>query len=475
MSDTIENMLEKEVRGTKTPDGVLSPSGTQTPEGIYTTSYSFKEIEAKVAEYLPNVSTALKISLAIATSGTRKNRVMLWLLLVGSPSSGKTDLVRLIKKSNSIYSLDNLTLNAFISGERPTDKQQVHDLLPKLNKKCLVVKDWTVVFSLDERMTKKIIGDMVGAYDKSLAKFSSRRGNVTYDSEFSHLGCITPATLNKHHNYLNMIGPRFLSYIIPDLTEEDEKKSFDAIFSNENRNEKEKLVTEMVSAYLDQLNLKDISDIKPFSEKVRNFLETASRFMAQARGIVITQAAKFINEDGQEVNYYEPLDIQIEQPWRAVQQLMILSKYLALVVEKDEVEDEELKIIKDIVMSSMPADRAQALRVLIKSPNSEITAKQLSDEVDKSSKTARRLLDELTFLGIVEKIKGTGTIASNYKIVDKYKSFITAYTGEFMSPYSNSGKATDGIVSTPEENKFINHVDSLEEGFEYEQTTIAEN
>lgn len=416
--------------GTETPHSIPGEvSGTEVPQYLYT----FQQVADAVEGYLPNVTRALQISLAIATSGTRKNRVMLWLLLVGSPSSGKTDLVRLFRECKDTYSLDNLTLNAFISGERPTEKQEVHDLLPKLDKKCLIVKDWTVVFSLDEKMTKKIIGDMVGAYDKSLSKFSSRRGNITYNSEFSHLGCITPATLNKHHNYLNMIGPRFLGYIIPELSKKDEEKSFTAIFSNDNRAQKEKNVTDIVSLYLSCLNQQDISSIKPLSSTVQDYLKTASRFMAKARGIVITQSSRFTNESGEEVSYYEPLDIQVEQPWRAVQQLMILSQYLALVAGKGEVGADELSVVKDIVMGSMPADRAQALRALRNSPNSEITAKQLSDQVDKSSKTARRLLDELSFLGIIKKDRGSGTTASRYQIVDDFKSFFTVSTAEFMS------------------------------------------
>ena len=62
--------------------------------------------------------------LAVATSGLRKNRVMLWLLLVGSPSSGKTDLVKLIKNNKDVISLDSLTQNSFITGERSTKKKK---------------------------------------------------------------------------------------------------------------------------------------------------------------------------------------------------------------------------------------------------------------------------------------------------------------------------------------------------------------
>lgn len=421
------------------PEKDINLSGTKTPPTILT----FDELAAKVEEYLPNTKRALKLLLAVATSGTRKNRVMLWLLLVGSPSSGKTDLVRLIKNSDSVLNLDGLTLNAFISGERSTKSQKVYDLLPTLDKKCLIVKDWTVIFSLDEKACKKIIGDMVGAYDKSLSKHSSRRGTIEYESEFSHLGCITPATLNKHVQYLNMIGARFLSYSVPIMNAEDEEKSFEAIFSNKDRQIIEKTVSNATSEFLKDLNSKTIDLVKPLNESLQNYLKIASRFMARARGIVIIQAASFKDDAGKDVTYYEPSEVQIEQPWRAVQQLITLSKYLALVEDREEVNSDDLEIVKDVVLSSMPADRAQALNVL-KNHGSEVTAKELSEGVDRSPKTARRLLDEFTFLDLVDKDKGMGTIATTYKIKEQFKNFITLSPAEFLSSYNKESSEEKG-------------------------------
>lgn len=405
---------------------------TETPQGVQT----FDDIASKIEEYLPNTKDTLKILLAVATSGTRKNRVMLWLLLVGAPSSGKTDLVKLVKNNKDVMSLDNLTLNSFITGERSTEKEKTYDLLPLLNGKCLVIKDWTSLFSLDEKATKKIIGDWVNSYDKELSKFSSRRGKVTYESEFSHLGCITPATLNKHSTYLNMIGPRFMHFIIPDLTTDQENQSFDAIFSNTDRSVKEKESGEMVSSYLDYLNERDITSIKALSKGVERFLKVASRFMAKARGIVLIQFASFKDDQGKDITYYEATDTQIEHPFRAVQQLIDLSKYLALVGNKEEVGAEELKLIREIVLSSMPADRANALKVLRTSENQEITTKELSDDSGKSFKTSGRLLEELSALGILKKNKGGGQMANSYQIENLFKEFLTADTGDFLSTYS---------------------------------------
>lgn len=404
-------------------------SGTETPTGTLT----FNDLSGLVEQFLPNTTTALKLLLAVATSGVRKNRAMLWLLFVGSPSSGKTELLRLIKDVPMVINLDTLTQNSFISGERETSRQKVYDLLPKLDNKCLVIKDWTVIFSHDERMTKKIIGDLVGIYDRSMAKASSQRGIIRYESEFSHLGAITPATLNKHHNYLNMIGPRFLFYTIPNLNEEDEDKSFEAIFSNVDRKELEKKVSAAVFDYIVFLNEFDLDQMEPLSKNVERYLKIASRFMARGRGIVIIQQTSFKNDQGEDVTWYEPLEIQIEQPFRAVQQLMTLAKYLALVVGKRGVDEEELDIVKEIVISSMPADRSQALRALRNSENGELTAQQLSEGVDASVKTARRLLAELTNLGVVEKSPGSGQIAASYKIASSFRDFVLLTPQEFLS------------------------------------------
>lgn len=421
---------------------------SETPTCIHT----FEEVAQKVEAYLPNSSKPLKLALAVATSGLRKNRVLLWMLLVGSPSSGKTDLLGLLKSSSNVITIDSITLNAFVSGERPTENNQVFDFLPQLDKKCFAIKDWTVIFSLDERACKKIIGDLVGIYDKTFSKPSSRRGIITYNSEFSHLGCITPATLNKHMNYLNMIGARFLFYTMPVLDDSQREKSFKAIFSNDDRDVIEKDTRLMVSDYLKQLNQTEMN-IKPLKKEYQYYLEQASLFMAHARGLVIVQSVTFTDKDeegnSKSIRYYEPLDIQIEEPWRAVQQLLTLSKYLAFVEGRDEVNDSDMELIKDIILSSMPADRAKALDVLKNTSEGEITTKELALGVDRSFSTASRLLNELYFLGLVDKNKSVGgQIAAIFTLKPIFKDLVCLDSREFMNAYSPTEEESTEPIET---------------------------
>ena len=443
--------VDKNYRGTKVTASVHI-------NGENLEALTFSQVQKEIEKYIPNSSNILKIALAIIACSNFRQKVMLWLLLVGAPSSGKTDILKLFKHSNNVYFLDSLTLNAFISGERETDKTKVYDLLPQVNNKCLIIKDWTVLFSLDERMTKKILGDMVGSYDEELTKFSSRRGQITYDSYFSQLGAITPATLNKHTQYLNMVGPRFLFYTMPNLTEEQENQGFENIFSQKDRKKIEKELAQLVSAYIDLLSLNSPS-IKEFSKETQEQFKVASRLMARGRGIVIMNSATFEKKVGDEIekiSYYELQEVQIEHPFRAIQQLILLAQYLAYVSNKIEVTQEEMEIIKEIVISSMPADRSQALRVII-NMGGVITAKELasSDNFERSIKTARRLLDELTYLKILKKEQTIGgTIPTGYEIREEFKEFLIGVTDVkkddssvhsrlLLSPYSNEQEVID--------------------------------
>lgn len=465
--EEFEDLIKKARKPTLSEEGGIEYK--KPKQKLITEPLSYLEVEKKVLSYLPSSQIGLKIILAVAISAIFPDQLMLWLLLVGVPSSGKTDLVRLVNNSDITYYLDNLTQNAFISGERVTESQKVHDLLPLLNRRCLIIKDWTSIFSLDEKMTKKLLGDLVGIYDKEFTKFSSRRGIIRYKSTFSQLGCITPATLNRHTNYMNMVGPRFLCYSMPPTTREEKDKSFELIFSDIDRSIVEAEARLYVSSYLNQLTQKN-PELKPLSKNVQKYLRIAAELMSNCRGIVIMQASSFKNEDEKSITYYDISDIQIEDPWRAVQQLKVLAGYLAFVVGKDEVGTDELAIIKEIVISSMPADRSQALR-LVKKYSGTVTAKVLSDSSEKSNKTSRRLLDELTALRVLEKIKGSGTIANDYSVHQDFREFILLDPAEFLSSNASGTETRDSIEeeiktellnlpSTESENRLFNSAEN---------------
>ena len=181
-----------------------------------------------------NIET-LKIVIAVVISAKLRLNPPLWLFLIGVPSSLKTELVGLLDAMDEVYTLDTLTENAFASGYVPPDGSEPQDLLPLLDNKSFIIKDLNTLFSMNEEMVKKILGDLTSIFDGKFQKFTATRGLISYSSLFSMIGCITPSILIKHYNYATQLGPRFFFLRLPELTKEETEAGFKKSWSETDR------------------------------------------------------------------------------------------------------------------------------------------------------------------------------------------------------------------------------------------------
>src|SRR3989344_760785 len=347
----------------------------------------------------------LEIILAVAISSQMNMQPPIWLMIIGAPSSSKTELVKLFDSLHDVfaYYVDALTENAFTSGYVPPDGSEPKDLLQLLDNKCLIVKDYTTLFSMREDTIKKILGDLTGIFDKDFSKFSATRGNVRYSSLFSQIGCVTPAIFNKHYRYMNQLGARFLYYKIPQLTKDELNKGFAIANSSNDREATIKAVKNIASACFTQTVDKLPATLKNFKEKdavTQKMLQHLSVFLAKARSLVMTQQNAFKNDKGDNVSYHEIVDKQEEQPWRALQQLTHLAKALAIARGKDSISHQEIATVRNVAMNSMPIDRAKVLAIF--KEKTDTTSKELSNNAGIDQRTAQKLLKELLELGILD-------------------------------------------------------------------------
>lgn len=347
-----------------------------------------------------NIET-LKIIIAIVISSQLRLNPPLWLFVIGVPSSFKTEMVGLFGAMEQVFTLDTLTENAFASGFLPMDGSEPQDLLPLLDNKCFIIKDLNTIFSMNEEMVKKILGDLTSIFDGKFEKFTATRGMIEYNSLFSMIGCITPSILIKHYNYATQLGPRFLFLRLPELTEDEMQTGFDKSWDESNRDGKIIKTRQLVSSYCAQL-IKKIKDHKsdPTTREIRNKINNIARFISKARGIAITSKSTFKNDKGDQVEFYEIKDWQVEHPWRILNQLKSLLKILSFVNGKSLITQEEINIIRPIILSTMPVDRAEILSIL--AIKCGISSKELAKEIGKSTKTIQRTMKELEALKIVD-------------------------------------------------------------------------
>jgi len=376
----------------------------------------------------------LDIVMASAYSSLRTDlvEVPLWTVLVGPPSSMKTELVKALNGLPHIYYLDTLTSNPFASGYVPQKGRKAYDLLDELDGKCLVIRDMTTLFSLNEDTVKKLLGELVAIYDQEFAKFSATRGRQSYKARFSLLGCITPAALNNHRRYIDMIGPRFLFIRVPELTAERQVRGFEIAWQSGKRSTLIRNARQLLISYVTQLaNAKPT--VEPEEIEIQEIINGLAKLVSRGRGVVISHSQSFKGDDGNEKTYYEIEDMQREEPWRALLQLRGMGRCLAAVRGERTVTTRETKALANIALSSMPPNRAEVVTRMFWESDALFTAHDLHERLPhRSQRTIQRLLKELQALELVDAPKKeTDSSANQWFLNGTIKSaLINAYGGE---------------------------------------------
>ena len=362
------------------------------------------EVMAAVAKTTLLPPELLEIAMAVHISSAFRFNPPIWLLVIGVPASSKTAMINLMRIAENSYMLDTMTENAFMSGFVPKNGGETFDLLPRLDGKCFMVKDLSAMFSMNEDTVKKLLGDLTSIFDGDYAKFTATRGELQCDALFSMIGCVTPATLEKHYVYARQLGPRFFYMGIPDLTEEERAQGF--VIARQTKKQRDKDLDHaqrLASSFCTQ-KIERILQEKPeftFADSsIETWFEEASLLLARGRGLATVERETFTNEKNEEVEYYDTKNVQIEQPWRIYNQLKALACALAFLRCRTVVQREELDSLRNILVSTMPVDRSAVLKQLIRQAG--LSAKEIGNAIDRSGNAVRSTLKEMEAVGLVD-------------------------------------------------------------------------
>ena len=321
---------------------------------------------------------------------------LVWLMIVGPPSSDKTETVLHLRDLPNIYHLDTLTENSFASGYvNPKSGAPAVDLLPLLDGKCLTIKDLTTLFSLREDQVKKILGDLQSIFDGEFHKFTGTRGAIDYQSRFSMVACITPIALARHHRYISLIGSRFLAYRILPLTEEQRAAGFALSWKKNGQSTKRAKVKRLrqLVAVLGKHLLGEPSSLPTTSPKHRETMNRLATLLTRGRAVI-----QFRKD--QPSSTYTIEGVQIEEPWRALQQLQALGYALVRLHGRTSMTDHEMELLRRVVLFSMPSDRFEVLQLFSSNPQG-LSRDSCAQQIKKSYGRAEQILDELVVVMLV--------------------------------------------------------------------------
>jgi hypothetical protein len=122
--------------------------------------------------------------------------------------------------------------------------------------------------------------------------------------------------------------------------------------------------------------------------------------------------------------------VQIEEPFRARQVLTTLARALARVHGRSRVVGHDIELLRRVVLSTLPLDRAEVLGLF---PNHRdgLAAKSCAQGIKKSHDRATEILEELVRIEVLVSEPGEprgGRPATVYRPVPKFADLITAPT-----------------------------------------------
>lgn len=333
-------------------------------------------------------------------AGNRLPTDPVWLYLVAPPSSGKTELLNAIFGLEDTYFLSDLTPAALISGYVDPDTGEDKSLLPQLDGKLVVIKDFTVILSKPAETRNQLYSILRDAYDGYSCR-GMGTGSKGFHSRFNMIAGVTPDIEADWSKTLSL-GERFLTFrlAVNNRDEHTRRSLTNANYEPRMRDELKEAVQGVLAGLPNLVPSADGLFTKTL--RLADLLTTSRTFLARDRnGCVTTPPTP-------------------ELAGRVAKQLLRIGQSLALVRGKPEVTEEEFTIMKKVAFDSLPTYRRNVLEALMGTKMAR-SSKHFADKIRGSEKTIRIHLEDLHLLGIADK-QSIGSTKVGYRLTDQTRA-----------------------------------------------------
>tara|TARA_R110002020_G_scaffold2230_3_gene10413 strand:+ start:23849 stop:25966 length:2118 start_codon:yes stop_codon:yes gene_type:complete len=325
----------------------------------------------------------------------------IWMFLVAPPGGAKTEIIGSLSLCDQTYMTSSLTPHALISGANFKNMPDP-SLIPRLDGRVMIVKDFTSILSMRDADKDEIFGILRDAYDGRCGKVFGTGVERNYKSRFTVMAAVTPRIydLSSQHQSL---GERFLKFSSGhNLEHQSERDIIRRAIDNINRETEMKwqladVVRAFVNERLEWAESLDLGKYPSIDPDFKDKLIYLGMFGARLRGTVSRDTYRH--------------DIMTSRPSAEVGsrlgiQLAKFVKALALVHRKKKCGLEEYRIVKKVVLDTIPQRIEDMVRTLVincPSNGGSLTTQQLAKITRYPLATVSRLLQDLHVLDIVKR------------------------------------------------------------------------
>ncbi len=315
------------------------------------------------------------------------NRMMgdpLWLLLVGPPSSGKTEALRAARGESDCRFIGTITEAGLLSGtpRRQKEKSAKGGLLKEIGEfGILLLKDFTTVLSMSHDARNALLAALREIYDGSWTRTVGSDGGVslTWDGKLGIVGGVTGG-IDSAHAVMSTMGERFLLYR---LTEQSLTRQADVAL--ERHTPVAVMRKELADAVADVLAGVSIpKDMLPTGGD-KGWISPLATLVARMRSAV--------ERDG----YLREI-VQIPESEAPARLALNLKQMLdaARAIGLDEPAARDL--VRKVGLDSTPVTRRRVFSMIL--GPSGLTTQDVAGKLDYPDTTARRALQDLTGHGL---------------------------------------------------------------------------
>lgn len=328
--------------------------------------------------------------------------------LIDSPSTTKTTILSWFYDIDGItYKTDNFTPASFVSHSSNVKKKDLPevDLLPRIKHRCIIIPELAPIFQKRKDDLIENISILTRVFDgQGLETDSGSRGRRGYKGDylFAWLGASTPLDFRVWKT-MGKLGSRLLFLTISENDSHSQRiqKISSDLLNEKSYREKTEECKQSIHEFLRFLwtrthGVRGVEwDVNLDNQELVKCIVKLANLVVRARSVVSVW-----REKETDYNFNQPI---IEHPFRLSQILYNLAKGHAIIQGRNQINKDDLRVIIDVGLSSMPDDRRQVLELLLdKGPEDEVETDEITEKLGVSKPTALAIMQIFKILGIVD-------------------------------------------------------------------------
>jgi hypothetical protein len=360
-------------------------------------------------QYYPALVPAFRVAAVVVSMMALRNRRKCFpLFFITESGFGKTAVLKAFipygqEQKDYLYRSDKFSAQSFVShaaNRKAADLSKV-DLLPRLSDKTLVTRELAPLFRGRDEQLVETFSILIGVLDgDGYTSDSGTHGARGYENSilFNWLGATTPLT-RRVFQIMLQLGTRLYFFEMPSNLPGEEELLAYAQDDKQNRAGDEQmqiLANQFVMRFFDE------HPVDSVDAEYIVIPEPHLKSIVRLANLMVNARRPFIEEDTPQADGTVEKDQtpgKPEGPFKHIDAFKELARASALIDNRTEVNDEDIRLVAHIALSSLPRATGAALQQLRAA--GRVTSSQCAERAGVSQPTARKTLDALHSIGVV--------------------------------------------------------------------------